>query len=486
MSAEWARRRVSRLVGVCLLAGAALMAQQLPAAATAAAIVRVTSNSATQLETYMAMSSAHPGVMVVAYTDFRKLGASNRNTGYAYATNGGATASDWSKNLYVRGITQADATGLRYQKSADPVVVYSRKDDTFKMASLGTKVKTATKLTTSVVFDGSTRSAAAATSGLTWHTPVAVATATQLNAGTSSCSGSWLDKEDMAVDNNPASPHYGRVYLTWTRRYCKDAFVRTYVSHHDLGTPGWSTPVRITGSLGISEQTHGPAIGVGGTAGVVYVAACASLGGPGSGCSGSGQKARIDVWKSSDGGGTWSGPLRATPDFSLAPSTAPHHQFRENSHPHLSVDRTNGHDVAIAYTHELTSGLVTTFYVHSSDGGAHWSTPVNAGKTAGASQYFPYLARSPDGTVMWLCYLDERYSTTSHRLNVSCAKSTNATSFQTPLRVTASSFGTGSAGFIGDYNNSTVVTGAGRYRTAWAGYQSCCPGANIDVYAARQ
>lgn len=485
MSERIGWQRTTRVAGAFLLAGAALVVQQPPAAGTASVIVRLSSNNANQLETYMAMSSQHPGVMIVVYTDFKTRGGSNRNTGYAYTSNGGATAADWAKNLYVTGITQSDTGGLQYQRSADPVVVYSRKDDSFKMASLGVKLQTATQNTTSVIYAGSTSTANAATSGITWGGPIAVRTSTQLTPTGGSCSGSWLDKEDMAVDNNLASPHYGRVYLTWTRRTCGDAIVSTWVSHHDVGVSGWSTPIRITQSLGAGEQTRGPAIGVGGTGGPVYVAVCVSLSGPGSRC-GDGGQARIDVWKSTDGGDTWLGPRVATPDFNKVPFTAPNHQFRENSHPHLNVNRTDGRDIGIAYTVLLSSGLVTTRYVHSADGGITWSTPINIGRTAGASQYFPYAGRSADGSVMWVCYLDERYNTSSHRLNVTCAKSTNATTFQSPVRVTASSFGTGTSTFIGDYNNSVVVTNTGKYRTAWAGYQSCCPGANLDVYAAKQ
>ena len=62
--------------------------------------------------------------------------------------------------------------------------------------------------------------------GLTWRPPVTVAVG-HAAIGPSAASV-FLDKEWLVADNNPSSPHYGRLYLTWDKIVSsKGAFVQS-------------------------------------------------------------------------------------------------------------------------------------------------------------------------------------------------------------------------------------------------------------------
>jgi hypothetical protein len=290
----------------------------------------------------------------------------------------------------------------------------------------------------------------------------------------------------MAVDNNPASPHYGRVYLAWSRRSCDDVIVKTYVAHHDVGQNGWSNPVDVTAPLGAQEKAKGAAIGVGGPGGIVYVALCWNPGSPTDPTRCGGHTTdQIVVTKSADGGASWTLPVSVSPSFTPTPASLPGQDFRLNSFPHINVLPRSGQDVALAYTGTTPLDDTSNVYLHSSDGGTEWSSPVYADPYTLGNQFFPSIGRSRDGSVMWMCFDDEGYSSTGE-IDVSCVRSNDEATFEPPVRVTPSSFGTATAAFIGDYNNSTLVTAGGRYRVAWGGFQHCCPGANLDTYFAAQ
>lgn len=468
-------------IGAALLI-AALSLVPSAAGATASIIVRLTSNSSVQAETYLAMSTLHQGVIVVVYSDHRPWHGANRNIGYAYTTNAGASTTDWTLDHYVKGITTSDSTGLGFEGAADPVIAYSRRDDTFKVLSLGLIQDDAAKKTTSVVYESSSTSASAATSGLTWHTPVMITKSSELAPGGASCSGGWLDKPDMTVDNNSASPHYGRVYATWSKRFCNDQDPTTYVAHRDPGSGGWSTPIAVTSSLPANGSWNAT-IGVGGASGIVYLVVCHPLT-LGMHCRDS-SPAELMILKSFDGGQTWTTPTAITGQFTAVPNVAPNHSFDINTDPRIVVNTHDGHDVGLVYTVLTSSGATRVLYKHTADGHTWTTAKPMITPVAGRSEYFPDLARSADGNVTWACYLDESYSSI-HNLDVTCAKSTDAVTWGPAVRVTASSSGAGTAGFLGDYNNSIAVTSTYRYRTAWGGMQPLSASTNIDVYLAKQ
>jgi hypothetical protein len=96
--------------------------------------------------------------------------------------------------------------------------------------------------------------------GLTWDKPVVVGFGKGCDLDKVQV---FNDKEWIATDNNPRSPHYGRTYVTWT------AFIANYgeyvaspimETHSDDGGAHWSAPQEISGSNGdlCTFQTEGP------------------------------------------------------------------------------------------------------------------------------------------------------------------------------------------------------------------------------------
>jgi hypothetical protein len=77
------------------------------------------------------------------------------------------------------------------------------------------------------------------------------------------------DKEAIAVDTAPTSPHVGRLYLAWSRLYRPSSAFEIVVSHSDDGGATWSRAVRASGTGGPSQTYASIATGADGA---VYVA----------------------------------------------------------------------------------------------------------------------------------------------------------------------------------------------------------------------
>lgn len=254
--------------------------------------------------------------------------------------------------------------------------------------------------------------------GRTWATPVIV-------AGGRGCDDSayqlFSDKEFMVTDNNPASPHYGRTYLTWSGFVSRNGQYQSsaiYAAHSDNGGRTWSSPRVISGrsSRLCTYQTSGrpgvcdenqfsvPTVGPKGN---VYVAFENSQN-----KSLYESPAEFDdqylVVKSTDGGTTWSAPHFAvgledgTNDYPAnvdGRQTLTGYQVRVNSAGNIvagpggklylsfSDNRSGRHDVANPATN-------ANVYVVTSKGGTRWSRAraVGGGRS---DQWFPWVDVNP-------------------------------------------------------------------------------------------
>src|SRR5467141_4594767 len=149
------------------------------------------------------------------------------------------------------------------------------------------------------------------------------------------------DKPWSTVDNNPASPFYGRIYISWTRfifnphtgAYVQSPIIFTYSTD---GGQTFSTSQLIVGNVLYSQGSH-VMVGPNGTVYVLW--------------DGDTRLGSFDsTWmtKSTDGGVTWSQPLAIAPLVDIA---APHNSvFRVNSFPAGAV-APNG-DVYAAWSTE--------------------------------------------------------------------------------------------------------------------------------------
>jgi hypothetical protein len=349
--------------------------------------------------------------------------------------------------------------------------------------------------------------------GLTFGNPVVVALGTGGTRVTV-----FNDKPYIAVDNNPSSPHYGRVYVTNTRflfnnlgRYLESPIQLAY---SDDGGNTFSTPKIISGSSSTlcsqpfvtprnngvcnEDQFSTPVIGPDGT---LYVAfeneehsQTPSL-----------FRNQYLVVTSTDGGATFSSPVSAvfpifdgSTDYPInvdGRQTLSNSQFRVNSAGNLAVDPSSGPSPSttrlyIAFSDNrngLLTGNTTTvvtntdvFVVSSSNGGATWTGPVLVLGGSGSTndQFYPWVAVSNTGTVQ-VAFMDRSYDPANIQYGITLSTSTdNGVSF-TSARVdtglsnpndsrwfTNGGTTNGKATFLGDYNGLAIGSD-GKAHPAW-------------------
>src|SRR5438477_819722 len=119
--------------------------------------------------------------------------------------------------------------------------------------------------------------------------------------GSCAHSGSFDDRESMWVDNNPASPHYGRMYVSWND-YNTSCGVGgcLFVNYSDNGVTWTHVGVHTSGTFIRNIQVTGDLQG----SGNVYIAGMDEGGG--------GLTTRQNIiYRSTDGGATWNAGVNA-------------------------------------------------------------------------------------------------------------------------------------------------------------------------------
>ena len=147
-----------------------------------------------------------PSVAASLLHPMNAVAASNDYTGdgfwIGYTTDGGLTwTSQWKDPKF-------SFDGSRCFAS-DPSVAYSLRDDAFYLSTLCYFPTTpASEVQVWKSKDG----------GATWSSSTKPALVVTNRAPDGSIDASiFNDKELMAVDNTPSSPHFGRIYVTWTK-----------------------------------------------------------------------------------------------------------------------------------------------------------------------------------------------------------------------------------------------------------------------------
>jgi hypothetical protein len=261
--------------------------------------------------------------------------------------------------------------------------------------------------------------------GLTWKPPVTVDIG-QASIGPSA-TATFLDKEWLVADNNPSSPHYGRLYLSWDRlEYSKGVFQRSPVdlSYSDDAGKSWSRPIDISGSNpAYCTANQGPA----GPAGACDESffSYGAVEPNGDVVVGFMNQQHEAAWEepnefedqimtvtSHDGGVHWSNPVHVTDledgglesiKFTDYPSnvdgraTQTGFQFRTGSWGNLNVDPVTGKVYAVWTdnrdgAHDVANPVTDTnvFMSVSSNEGATWSPPIRV--TSGtADKWFPWI-----------------------------------------------------------------------------------------------
>jgi hypothetical protein len=282
--------------------------------------------------------------------------------------------------------------------------------------------------------------------GVTWSEPVTVMMGTGAGIGPANKAVFW-DKEWIAVDNNPGSDHYGRIYVTATKfiNALQGSYDSSpiYVSYSDNGGHTWSAPKRISGadssctfqSTGTNtacdeDQFSYPEVASDGTVYVQFL---------------NGQNdgqwevdfdfdSQLMLVKSTDGGVTWSDPVAAVqledglsdmPWSVIGRQTVWGHQLRWAALGNVSVNPNDPEDVVIVWADRGTPNPNATddcineipgtapdydpcgagpgsdtdvFMVRSTDGGETWSPRILVDGGA-AQQWFPWADHNADGSL---------------------------------------------------------------------------------------
>ena len=277
--------------------------------------------------------------------------------------------------------------------------------------------------------------------GVHWGQPVTVAIGHA--AISPSANGVFLDKEWLVADNNPSSPFYGRLYLSWDQlSFSKGAFLDSPVmlSYSDDAGKTWSKPTPISGSSptyctanqgsrGAPPLCDESFFSYGGiepngdvVVGFMNQQHSAAWEVPNE------FEDQIMVVRSTDGGVTWSDPVHVAdledgglegvvfsdyPANADARATQTGHQFRTGAWSNLAVDPVTG-DAYVSWTdnrdgaHDVANPVTDTnvFISRSTDEGQTWSAPIRV--TSGpADKWFPWVT-ARGGTVEVL-YQDGTY-----------------------------------------------------------------------------
>jgi hypothetical protein len=306
----------------------------------------------------------------------------------------------------------------------------------------------------------------------------------------STSDGIQEDKPYLVVDASPGSPFKNSVYVTWTRFEfdSQDNYLESpiFFSASRNGGLSWSPPQEISGRNSAlctfsgtplandgrcrEDQFSSPVVGPDGTIFVAFENDQAINDGQ--------FRDQYLVVKSTDGGATWSEPVRASdiihdgssdyPVNVVGRQTLSNSQFRVNSAGNLAIDPQRS-DLVLVWsdnrngtaTHTNTDILI----VRSSDNGQTWSGPAFVSSAPG-DQFYPWAAFGPDGTVH-VSYLDRAYDPANSKYGVTLARMASAGGSLSRQRVDTglsdpnharwfSSSTGGKTLFLGDYTGLAV------------------------------
>ncbi len=209
------------------------------------------------------------------------------------------------------------------------------------------------------------------------------------------------DKEFLAVDNNPGSPNFGRIYMVWVDFGADNQIYSTF---SDDGV-NWSTQVRLS-DPGSGVQGAWPAVGPDGTVYVSWVRFPGGFGGP---------TVSMEMARSTDGGNTYTrtaDPLNnaVNPQDPTATANCGRSALNGNvrylASPQV-VAGPNG-DVHVVYPYDADGAgpdTIDVFYRRSMDGGDTWLPEIRLNDDATDSdQYFPTVSVGPTGRIVATWY----------------------------------------------------------------------------------
>ena len=208
------------------------------------------------------------------------------------------------------------------------------------------------------------------------------------------------DKQWIAIDTNPDSPHYGRVYAMFTQFVLNPS--RIFVSYADARRDGthtdWSPPQTLPTIPGHPFDTYLlPHVAPDGT---VYTTVTNNP------VAKNYLNNSIYLISSKDGGVSWQGPTLVAP--SVLTPTYRNTTFTEgivNSFG-LGTTAVDGHwPLYVAYENEDADGFSRVYVTGSLDGGSSWSEPIRVNDGSDDVEALqPRVEVAPSGTVAVVFY----------------------------------------------------------------------------------
>jgi hypothetical protein len=307
--------------------------------------------------------------------------------------------------------------------------------------------------------------------GLTWSAPALATTKNNPN--------DFNDKEWLATDADPASPFFGRVYVSWTEFRAAGTSEPIMVTISTDGAATFGSPNQLSpaGNNGTGNGRQGSYV-ITGPDGSVYVAFE----------QGNSQVVAI----SRDGGKGWSRPITIGPVDDI-PDPLPGANFRTDSFPTIAADpRAGATTLYASWSTEISGGtrIVTST---STNKGLTWSAPLTVSTAAEGYAFFQGMDVAPNGRVD-LAYQAQRainpntYGTGNAAIDSwYVGKPSAGSPWSAPTKISSASSDPAVSAqnnlvrqFFGDYNH-LVSTNA----TAWFIYTDSrdgvgCP--SVDAY----
>ena len=349
-------------------------------------------------------------------------------TGFATSTDGGA---NWTTGV-LPGLTVHQSPPGPYDRVTDPVIAYDPQDGVWLAQSLGLSAAVSG---VAVVVNRSS-------DGVTWSDPVVAA-----QAGP----GEDFDKNWLACDTHPASPHYGNCYSTW------DDFGNGSLLLQNRSTDGgltWSTPVPTgNNATGLGGQ---PVVQPNGN--VIIPAGNAFLTG-------------IIAFRSTNGGVSWSNAAPVSP----APTHKVAGNLRTDPLPSAEIDAAGTVSVVWQDCRFRTGCDVNDLVMSTSTDGVSW-TPVTRipidSLTSGVDHFIPGLGvdSTSSGTTARLAlayyfYRSSRCNNNSCQLEVGYVQSNDGgANWSTPMDLAGpfavtSLADTTQGRMVGDYISTSWLNG---------------------------
>jgi hypothetical protein len=329
----------------------------------------------TQSETYTLANPDNPNQIVVTYNDSRT--ASANYSGASYSSDGGTTFTRLNPNPFSSG------HGTNF---GDPVTLYNKPTNTFFAVFIATAC------------GGQGFGAWKSTDGgVTWAVGPCVA-----NAG----SGAG-DRESGWSDNNPASPFYGRMYVSYNDFGVGVGALRVTFSSDNGAT--WHAPINVSNTATFIRNTQI----TGDVNGTIYIAGMDEGGG------GFPHNNVNHFYRSTDGGNTWvhtyNGPSFAGPGVTASGYFACMFSPAYWRHEGWGEPAAFNNVVHLVYAqHGAGADAGDVYYIRSTDSGVTFGAPFKLNSDATTRpQWQPNISVSPSGTVFATWYDGREFASCS-------------------------------------------------------------------------